>query len=47
MQENLILIHVNNKGTDKPEHLCSLISAFVIHFLQRMLSKLENFKDSN
>ena len=28
-QENVTLLHVNNKGEDQPAHLCSLISAFV------------------
>ena len=30
----------NNKGTDQPVHSCSLISAFVIHFLESTISKL-------
>ena len=29
--ENLFLPCANNKGTDQPAHLCSLISIFVIH----------------
>ena len=32
-QENLTLLLGNNKGTDQPVHLHSLICAFVIHFL--------------
>ena len=27
-------LHVNNKAADHPAHLCSLISAFVIYYLQ-------------
>ena len=30
----------NNKGTDQPVHLCSLISAFVIHLMETMISNL-------
>ena len=31
---------VNNKGTDQPKHLHSLISAFVICLLESIISKL-------
>ena len=31
---------VNNKGADQPVHPCTLISAFGIHFLQSIISKL-------
>ena len=30
----------NNKGADQPVHPCSLISAFIIHFLESIISKL-------
>ena len=30
----------NNKGADQPSHTCSLISAFVIHLLQSIISRL-------
>ena len=30
----------NNTGTDQPAHLCSLISAFVIRFLESTICKL-------
>ena len=40
MGENLTLLHVNNKGADQPAHPHSLISAFVIRFLQSMKFKL-------
>ena len=30
----------NNKGADQPVHLCSLISAFAIHVLESILSRL-------
>ena len=40
------LLHVNNKGADKPEHLQSLISTFVICFLNRKLAKLAKSKNS-
>ena len=32
--KNLNLLHPNNEGTDQPVHPCSLISAFVIHYLE-------------
>ena len=32
-QENLTLLHVNHKGAEQPAHLCSFVSAFVIHSL--------------
>ena len=31
---------VNNKGLDQPSHLCSLISAFIIHLLNSIISRL-------
>ena len=40
LQENLILIHANNKGVALPAHLGGLISAFVIYLLERSLAKL-------
>ena len=30
-REDLTSLHVNNKGTDQPAHLHSLVSTFVIH----------------
>ena len=33
LQENLILLHANNKGTGQPVHLGSLICEIVILFL--------------
>ena len=33
-QENLILLHTNNKGTYQVSHPCSQINAFVIHSLE-------------
>ena len=39
-QENLALRFANNKGTDKPVHPHSLISAFVIHLLKSIICKL-------
>ena len=38
-QENLSLVFANNKGADQPAHLRSLISAFVIRLLERIISK--------
>ena len=39
-RENQTLLHTNNKGTDQSLHLYSVISAFIIHFLERRISKL-------
>ena len=39
-QENLSLRFENNKGADQTAYLRSLISAFVIHLLERILSRL-------
>ena len=36
--ENLFLPYANNKGTDQPAHLRSLISAFVIRCLDSIIS---------
>ena len=33
-QENLALLHVNKKSADQPAHLHSLISTFVIRYLE-------------
>ena len=38
-QENLILLHVNNKGAYQPAHLRSLISAFVVCYLESIVAK--------
>ena len=35
---NLFMPHVNNKGADQPAYLLSLISAFVVHYLDRIIS---------
>ena len=34
------LLHMNCKGAEQPAFLCSLISAFVIDFLESLISKL-------
>ena len=39
-QENLFSGFANNKGADQPAHLRSLISTFVIHLLESIISKL-------
>ena len=41
MLEDQTLLHANNKGADQPAHMCSLISAFVIHILEIIQSKLD------
>ena len=40
IQENLFSGFVNNKSTDQPAHPRKLISAFVIRFLESIISKL-------
>ena len=42
--ENLSLVFANNKGADKPAHLGSLISTFVICLLESIISKLATSK---
>ena len=42
-QENLSLVHANNKGPDQPAHLRSLISAYVIRFPPSMISILTSY----
>ena len=37
----------NNTGTDQPAHSRSLISAFVIHFLESIICKLATGEVSN
>ena len=39
-RENLSSVFANNKGTDQPAHPPSLISAFIICFFERIISKL-------
>ena len=38
--ENLFLPYANNKGADQPAHPHSLISTFVVHCLDRIISTL-------
>ena len=41
MLENLSLeFAANNKGADKPAHMCRLISIYVIHLLESIILKL-------
>ena len=40
MPENLSWVFPNNKGADQPVYLCSLISAFGVHLLKSIVSKL-------
>ena len=37
---------LRNKGADQPAHLCRMISPFVIHFLESIISKLATIKIS-
>ena len=40
LQENLTLLHVNNKGADQSAHPGSLMRAFVICSLESIIAKL-------
>ena len=44
--ENLILLHMKNKGTDQPAHTHTLISAFVIYYLESSIVNLSPCKHS-
>ena len=33
-----LMSYANNKGADQPAHSCSLISAFVVHCLESVMS---------
>ena len=46
LQQFLLWGFANNKGADQPTHLRRLISAFVIHLLESMISKLASSKIS-
>ena len=35
--ENLFMPYANNKGADQPAHLRSLISTFVVHYLDSII----------
>ena len=39
-QENLTLLHANNKVVDQPLHPGSLVSTFFINLLKSIISKL-------
>ena len=41
--ENLFMPYANNKGTDQPAHLRSLICTFVVHCLDSIISQVSNF----
>ena len=42
--DNLTLVHVNNKGADQTvQKSTHLISAFVIHLMERIIFKLASF----
>ena len=45
-QENLILLHASNKGAEQPGYPRNLISTFVFHPLQSIISKLASCKIS-
>ena len=44
--ENLFMPYANNKGTDQPAHLCSLISTFVVRCLDSIIPVLAKSKIS-
>ena len=38
LREDLVdLLYVNNKHADQPAHPCSLVSTFVVHFLEYVI----------
>ena len=41
------LSYANNKGADQPAHSCSLISTFVVHCLDSIISELAISKISS
>ena len=45
-RENQTLLHENNKSTDQYAHPCSLISVFIIHWLESIVGKLGSCKIS-
>ena len=44
--ENLFMPSVNNKGADQPAHACSLISTFVVRYLDGVIPILAKSKIS-
>ena len=46
MRENLTSLHVSNKGADQPEHMRSLIHAFIVRCLESTLTTLDTHKIS-
>ena len=46
-REKTCLVFTNNKGVDQPVHSPRLIDAFVIRFLESIISKLASSKISN
>ena len=42
----IFLVHANNKGADQTAHMCSLLSAFVIRFLEGIITDLAACKIS-
>ena len=45
-QENLTLVHGNNKGADQPAHPRSLVSPYAVPFLERIIAELVTCKIS-
>ena len=45
-KDKVSLLHANNKGTDQPVHLCSLVSTYVLNSLDSIISKLASYKVS-
>ena len=46
-EKTCLTSYVNNKGTDQPAHSCSLISAFVVHCLDSVMSLVSVTKISS
>ena len=45
--ENLFMLYANNKGTDQPAHLRSLISTFVVRCLDSIIPLVSIFEISS
>ena len=47
MRKRVLMSYANNKGADQPAHPCSLISAFVVHCLDNVMSLVSVTKISS
>ena len=47
MKKRVLMSYANNKGGDQPAHPCSLISTFVVHCLDNVMSLVSVTKISS